>query len=187
MNKKQLQLEYEIMGREVEEIARSHNLSPRMLEYTIKEQGWQRLPIAETLSTWKHGENPTDDLLNQVSSNMRLIKTLQESELAPEIMVVKQALLSKCQTMIASVEEPSALKTLAETLKLLEPQVEITEGQDEGLKIMVVNQFGGSGSSDATLISENALSVGGGDREARGSTANATSIVVPLNGDNRDE
>jgi len=141
MDKKLIQLEYEVLGIGVQAIAKTHNISQSILNYTIKEQGWKRLPIADKLSTWKHDANPTEDLLAQVQEQARLINTLRESELAPQILIVEQALLTKTNQMISAAEEPSDLRMLAEVVKIIKPDVKITEGQDEGLKIMVVNQF----------------------------------------------
>lgn len=141
MDKKQLQLEYEVLGRSVQEIANAHNISVKVLEYTIQEQAWKRLPIADTFTSWKHGENPSEDLLSQVDEASRLVRTLQDSEITPQIMVAKQALLSKTRQMIQEIEDPGELKVIAEVLQLLTPQSALPDAQSEGLKVMIVNQF----------------------------------------------
>jgi len=142
VNKKQIQFEFEILGKDVQAIAKTHNISRSILDYTIKEQDWTRLPIANKLSTWMHDKNPSEDLMAQVAEQATLCNILQASELTPALIGLKRAIIASCEQMLIRCDEPAALKTIAEITKLIEPQTTNNGATDEGLKIMVVNQFG---------------------------------------------
>lgn len=169
MNKKQIQFEYEILGKDVQAITKTHNISPQILDYLIKERGWRRLPVADKLSTWSHAENPSEDLMSQVSEQANLCNVLQASELTPALIGLKRAIIASCEDMLSACQEPAALKTLAEIIKIIEPPVAKEQGADEGLKIMVVNQFGEQGTeiagsmTNANGHTQVAIDVGGKD------------------------
>lgn len=161
MDKDQIKLQYEILGEDVQAIAKKHNISAKMLEYLIEEQKWERLPIAKNLRSWKYSENPSDELLAQVKEHSTLINTLRISELGPKIMAVELALVNKVHEFVSTCEKADDLKKLAEIIQILSPQAE-SDTVDEGLKIMVVNQFGESSSSGSGIhLSEHGAAVGG--------------------------
>lgn len=168
MDKNQMRIAYEILGENVESISAKHNVSVQVIEYTIKTEGWKRLPVSKAFNDWSYSENPSEELNERVKEHGQLARVLRDSAIGPDIMAAEASILARVRSLINTVEKPAELRQLADIIQLLKPQVAKEEGQDAGLKVMVVNQFGSDTLAQpcGVHISENSMKVAGDAVEA---------------------
>lgn len=173
MDLKSAKLQYEVFGKDVQEVARTHNVSPKMLQKAIKDQGWVRLPIATGLEDWTRldpHESGGQEALEVVQEKLAVLQAVRQYELGPKYIECEMLLLTRISELILSSEDVTDIKELAAILTELRPASHDAasngkNGSGDGLKIMVVNQFGDHPPDPtASIVSDSAVSMGGGER-----------------------
>lgn len=153
-----LRMQYEVFGETPESIAEQYGVSRTMVVYAAEEQGWQRLPIADTVHDWKDINNLDvidDALLDDVKKKMKILSVLKQNALTPKIILAKATLIGKTLDVIKNIKPeyphaPTQLKACTEVLTALSVDMDIdatgdknTQGGAAGLTVQIVGQFGG--------------------------------------------
>ena len=147
-----MQIQYEVFGEDTKSLAKQYDTSPTMIDYIAEEKGWRRLPIAKSAQEWT--DQPVgvvdDDLLAQVRHRMRILQTIKQNTLNPRYIAIESVMLSKLQTVIASIDETepgaaSRLKTAADTFASLRsgqqtPEEQAANSAGPKLVVNIMNQ-----------------------------------------------
>ena len=142
-----IKTEYEILGKDVTELAEAHDVSPGILAKTIETQGWERGGGADLAELHdKHQET-----------------------ILPKVIEIETLFLDRLKKLAGSFEDAKEAKTIAETITLLKPPI-MTRDEAHDNRIMIVNQFDTPQPGDAHYIAPNAAVMGDHARKNNGIT-----------------
>ena len=149
-----VKLQYEIFGESVEDLAVQFDTSTRLIDYAIKNENWQRFPIATALSDWRNLDSIEElppDLVDQVRDRMSILFTLKQSTLNPRYIAIETAILGKAQNIIQNLspEHPNAaqvLKAIADVFTSLRDAAGMVGKQQEeeqkGVQVNIMTKVG---------------------------------------------
>lgn len=148
-----LQVQYEILGEDLESLAKQHDCSVAFLEMAIKKRGWVRHPIAQTqdsaLITVETSK--LEEQIAAMEQRLNAAHVLRQGVLDPQYIQIEAAITAKTLEVINSIqaEDHSAaarLRIISKILASLRPTKAMIESQknnaksSEGIKLVIMNR-----------------------------------------------
>jgi hypothetical protein len=139
-----MQVQYEVLHDSIDKIADEHDVSRKMVEYAVKQHGWER----KDLSASEQG-----DALEVANTDRQMaleaVHTLRQGVLDPQYIKIEASLVNKAIEIINSIQaaEPTAsrrLKEITDILSTLRPTKAMQKQTEQagGLKLMVMTHVG---------------------------------------------
>ena len=150
-----IKTQYEILGKGVEELCKTHHIKPDILRAAIESQGWEANPVVV--------DPDVNDALNDSAQSMQVA---HQANIIPTYIEIETAFLSRLKDLVSKFEDAAEAKKLAETLEILKPAVmKAAESQAKGadaggFKLLIQNQFPVPQPGDANFIPANAVIIG---------------------------
>ena len=139
--------QYELLNHSVEDIARDNNISTTVVEYAIRNKGWQRLNMSDALHKLEHSPDEMDGLIDSLA-------LLKEASLLPQYIAVESAMLAKLEQMVnsAPLGLPAGADIIAKCEKVFSSlagsqgmlsRVRNKQADEDGggVKIQIMNRF----------------------------------------------
>ncbi len=149
-----IRMHYEVLGYSVQELAKSHHVSPSLIVAAIKKEQWERHPIVQSVKHWTRATNPDGtlqtepEILEDVKSKAQIMDLLRNTERSPDLFKAEAMILSKIGEIVASIDASDVtaskqLKNLVECVKNLQPEpIAADKAAGEGFSIKILNHYG---------------------------------------------
>lgn len=166
-----LQLQYEILGVSVEELAKEYGLAPRVISYAADERGWKRNSLAVSSQDYPSNTSDSSDqsIADLIADKQKLLTTVKRATLLPQYIALEAALLGKCLKLVNHLadDDPTNAKPLKEISEIYSslkhgPNPGKTAAEDQSNRptaIQIINDFGGSGEPPKQSINDEPVTV----------------------------
>lgn len=139
-----MQIQYEVLHEDVQDIADNHAVSKQMVEYAVRTHNWERRTLTESEQTEELNSANSD---RQVA--LEAVHTLRQGVLDPQYIKIEAALVAKTINVVNAIQVTDAkaaskLKELTGILATLRPTKSMVKESSapEGLKLLIMNHVG---------------------------------------------
>ena len=161
-----LKLQYEVLHEDVETLAVENGTTPRVINYAIRSENWQRVPLTQAIKDWSDIDSLdqlTDSVVEQVTTRLSALALLKQAAMNPRYIALETAIVGKAMEIIRNInsQHPLAttqLKNIAEVFEklkgangLLSKAAQDAGGDAEKMVVVLQQRFEHTGQSSQAI------------------------------------